>query len=690
MRVESLSVVVAELESGSRPKGGVSEDSGTIPSLGGEHLNKDGGFVLDKLKYVDEAFFNRLKKGAIKENDILIVKDGATTGKVSFVGNSFPYKKAAINEHLFSLRVNTREASPKYVFLFLKSPRGQKEILKDFRGAAIGGISRGFVELAKIPLPSLDDQTRIAHLLGKVEELISQRKQHLQHLDDLLKSVFLGMFGDPARNPKNHKKSTVGHFITHLTSGGRGWAKYYSPSGKRFIRSLDVQMNSIGSDESVYVTPPENKETERTRVQSGDVLLTITGSLIGRVCFVPVGFEEAYVSQHVAIIRTQGLNPVYLSYYLSMPNCGQRAIRKQQYGQAKPGLNLTQIRNFEIIEPDPVLQNLFATIVEKVDSIRSRYQQSLTNFENLYGALSQKAFRGELDLSRVPLPPEQEKPETYEQHEKESAEAAPLEQGLSDDMKTMLANLNALNTSAERLKTIADTSHQATLNLPQQDVLRTVAEQMAALRSPLQELKQMDVIAKAMERAQATLKPLNLEHIDALIKSTELARTITLSLPKIDMTWFDRHTEAMRKAMEPFETMRMAMERIAFPAIELSESVRLASETANRLQSSIPDFSAWQQQSVDSPEPDLDDEERSCKRPFTRADVNAIFAQSTVPLSFEDVLNQLSNLETVDLAGYETIRAIVFELLAEQQLFQKFDGETKSLQLASSRNPVDA
>ena len=156
-------MVVGELQSGKRPKGGASKDSGTIPSIGGEHLNKDGGFDLEKLKYIDEKFFRTLNKGVIKENDILIVKDGATTGKVSFVDNKFPYKKAAINEHLFSLRVDTTVADPKYVFLFLKSPQGQKQILKDFRGAAIGGISRGFVEIAISPLQALTTKSVSPH-----------------------------------------------------------------------------------------------------------------------------------------------------------------------------------------------------------------------------------------------------------------------------------------------------------------------------------------------------------------------------------------------------------------------------------------------------------------------------------------------------------------------------------------------
>ena len=126
------------LESGSRPKGGVRGILEGIPSLGGEHLNADGGFNFEKIKYIPEAFFESLNKGQIYPNDIIVVKDGATTGKTSFVGNDFPYKDAAINEHLFIVRVDPKVASPKFVFYYLFSRNGQKQILSDFRGATVG------------------------------------------------------------------------------------------------------------------------------------------------------------------------------------------------------------------------------------------------------------------------------------------------------------------------------------------------------------------------------------------------------------------------------------------------------------------------------------------------------------------------------------------------------------------------
>ena len=75
-----LREILEVLENGSRPKGGVQGILEGIPSLGGEHLNSDGGFKFGNLRFVPELFANKMTRGLINENDILIVKDGATTG----------------------------------------------------------------------------------------------------------------------------------------------------------------------------------------------------------------------------------------------------------------------------------------------------------------------------------------------------------------------------------------------------------------------------------------------------------------------------------------------------------------------------------------------------------------------------------------------------------------------------------
>ena len=163
------------LESGSRPRGGVRGVLEGIPSLGGEHLNDDGSFRFEKIKYVPEDFFKSLNKGQIYPNDIIVVKDGATTGKTSFVDSHFPYKHAAVNEHLFIVRVDPKVAFPKFVFYHLFSSKGQQQILSDFRGATVGGISRNFPLKVDIPIPPLSKQ----------EQIVSELERHLSVTDEI-------------------------------------------------------------------------------------------------------------------------------------------------------------------------------------------------------------------------------------------------------------------------------------------------------------------------------------------------------------------------------------------------------------------------------------------------------------------------------------------------------------------------
>jgi len=102
-----LSGLLETLESGSRPKGGVRQFEGGIPSIGGEHIDRTGGFDFTEIKYVPEDFYRKLKRGRIEFGDILLVKDGATTGKVALVTEDFPFAEATVNEHVFIPRASS-------------------------------------------------------------------------------------------------------------------------------------------------------------------------------------------------------------------------------------------------------------------------------------------------------------------------------------------------------------------------------------------------------------------------------------------------------------------------------------------------------------------------------------------------------------------------------------------------------
>ncbi len=258
--------------------------------------------------------------------------------------------------------------------------------------AAVPGLNRDDAYRQELLLPPIEEQRRIAAILDAADALRAKRREALAKLDTLTRAIFLGA------QPKPRDATVLGEHIEFLTSGARGWAKYYSTAGARFVRSLDVQMNSIGSDDIVFVDAPETAEARRIRVAAGDVLLTITGSRIGRVAVAPIELEGSYISQHVAIIRvnTARLLPEYLSTWLAHPSCGQRQITARQYGQTKPGLNFDQIRSFELTVPTIESQKeLLGTMGTAHRSKESGVSQAHA-LGTLFASLQQRAFRGEL------------------------------------------------------------------------------------------------------------------------------------------------------------------------------------------------------------------------------------------------------------------------------------------------------
>lgn len=275
-------------------------------------------------------------------------------------------------------------------------------LIKDPAYPAIG---LGEISSFEIPVPEeFNDQIRIAHLLGKVEGLIAQRKQHLLQLGDLLKSVFLEMFGDPAQNEKGWEQEPLGGLVSEKI--GYGIVQPGNPveTGVPVIRVGDFIGTEISSSGITKVDEKISKKHRNSVLKGDEILLACVGATIGKVACVRQEHAGYNIVRATARIRPSNkVDRLFLLHYL-LSGFSQNYYVKVTRAVGQPTLNIKQIEELPVTIPPLALQQEFSNLVERIGALKSRYQQSLTDLEALYGALSQQAFKGELDMSRVALP----------------------------------------------------------------------------------------------------------------------------------------------------------------------------------------------------------------------------------------------------------------------------------------------
>jgi len=192
--VKELKEITDKLLSGQRPKGGVRQIREGIPSLGGEHVLIDGSIATTDLKYIPKEFHKKQLKSKVQKKDIIIVKDGATTGKVGIIPEDYPFEEVNINEHVFLIRIK-QKINPYFVFSILKSQLGQIQINREITGGTIMGIIRETIEFFKIPLPPITVQNKIAEevkkRMQKAEQLQKESKKELAKAKKEVEKIIL-------------------------------------------------------------------------------------------------------------------------------------------------------------------------------------------------------------------------------------------------------------------------------------------------------------------------------------------------------------------------------------------------------------------------------------------------------------------------------------------------------------------
>ncbi|MFF8804043.1 restriction endonuclease subunit S [Streptomyces omiyaensis] len=155
-RAAALGEAASTIESGRRPKGGVAGFSEGVPSVGAESISGLAKFDYSKTKFVPREFFASLKKGVVRDRDILVYKDGGRPGefnpKVTLFGSGFPYGELCINEHVYLVRMGS-ETSQAFGFYWLSSIPVMGEMRKLGTGVAIPGMNSTAFKSLPVAIP---------------------------------------------------------------------------------------------------------------------------------------------------------------------------------------------------------------------------------------------------------------------------------------------------------------------------------------------------------------------------------------------------------------------------------------------------------------------------------------------------------------------------------------------------------
>jgi type I restriction enzyme, S subunit len=198
--------------------------------------------------------------------------------------------------------------------------------------------------------------------------------------------------------PSGWARATTGELFTFVTSGSRGWAKYYTDHGAPFIRIGNLRRESIALNlaDIQRVNPPAGAEGVRTRVASNDILISITADL-GRVALVTDANEDCYINQHIALARpVRSIYARYLAWYLSSESV-QRQWGKKQRGVTKLGLGLDDIRSVDVPIPPAAEQHRIVAAIEeqfsRLDTGVVAIERARRNLERLRAAMLDGPFR---------------------------------------------------------------------------------------------------------------------------------------------------------------------------------------------------------------------------------------------------------------------------------------------------------
>lgn len=355
---------------------------------------KNNKLILEDLIYVNKDLVK--ENQIIKENDILIA---ASSGSKEIVGKSVQIKdNTNFTFGAFCKIVRCSEKiEPRYVGYFLRTPYYRSTISNLVCGANINNLKNEHIDELLIPMPSREIQQKVVNILDKSQELIDKRKKQIEALDELVKSQFIEMFGDPITNRKGWEKGKIADIIIKTQYGTSNKANEENGQFK-ILRMGNITYNGqFDFSDMKYIDLTED-EQKKYLVYKGEVLFNRTNSkeLVGKTAVYKENKPMAYAGYLVKAIPNERATGEFIAAYMNTKYVKSKLLNMAKNIVGMANINAEEFKKIDIYIPPIELQNEYIKFIEQVDKLKFEMEKSLKELEDNFNFLMQRAFKGEL------------------------------------------------------------------------------------------------------------------------------------------------------------------------------------------------------------------------------------------------------------------------------------------------------
>lgn len=353
---------------------------------------------LNRMGYAGIIELGKYEEYLLNDGDILM----SHINSEKHLGKTAIYEKC--NEkiihgmNLLCLRPKKNIVEPKYLNYYFNNLVFRRQLPKITK-KSVNQASFAVTDLKniKVILPTKDTQLKVVKILDKAQELIDKRKEQIKTLDELVKSKFIEMFGDPVSNPKGWEKGKIADIIIKTQYGTSNKANEENGQFK-ILRMGNITYNGqFDFSDMKYIDLTED-EQKKYLVYKGEVLFNRTNSkeLVGKTAVYKENKPMAYAGYLVKAIPNERATGEFIAAYMNTKYVKSKLLNMAKNIVGMANINAEEFKKIDIYIPPIELQNEYIKFIEQVDKLKFEMEKSLKELEDNFNSLMEKAFNEEL------------------------------------------------------------------------------------------------------------------------------------------------------------------------------------------------------------------------------------------------------------------------------------------------------